>query len=343
MKISQSTKLDFSDVLIHPKFTHLISRSDVVLERSFTFRSGHSWSGIPIIAANMDTVGTFEMCRQLTKHRMITCISKHYRVEDYPEDLDPNYYMVSSGIGESDWRKLCIVVDKIKPNFVCIDVANGYMSKLVEFVQKVREKWPYMVIACGNVVSRDMVDMLVKAGADIVKVGIGSGSVCTTRTQTGVGMPQFSAVVDCAEYAHEVGAMIISDGGITCPGDAAKAFGGGADFVMIGSMFAGHLESGGEVVEENGVKCKIFYGMSSDTAMKKYHGGVANYRSSEGKTVKIRYKGKVIRTVTNLLGGIRSTCTYVDARRLEELPRKCDFIRVNNQVNTIHNGKEVSK
>ncbi len=343
MRIESEVKLDFIDVLIRPKRSTLSSRSEVSMEREFQFvNSKTTWKGVPIIAANMDTVGTIEMYRELSKHKILTCLSKHYEVEDYPDDLDREYYMISTGINDTDWDKLVLVMAKLNAKFVCIDVANGYMDRLVGFVRRVRDTWPDIVIVCGNVVSGGMVEELIINGkADIVKIGIGSGSVCTTRIQTGVGMPQLSAVAECADAAHGINGAIISDGGITCPGDVAKAFGGGADFVMLGSMLAGHLESAGEVIEENGMQYKVFYGMSSSTAMNKYHGGVAKYRSSEGKTVKLKYKGPVENTVNDILGGVRSTCTYIGAKRVKDIPKCCSFVRVNRQVNTIHNGKEV--
>ena len=343
MKVEQEIKLDFIDVLIRPKRSGLSSRSDVSMIRTIEFpNSKVSWTGVPIIAANMDTVGTIDMYRELSKQRMITCLSKHYNVDDYPTDMDREYYMVSTGINDNDWEKLVRVMKKLKAKFICVDVANGYMTRLVDFVKRVRSNWPETVIVCGNVVSREMVEELImNGGADIVKVGIGSGSVCTTRIQTGVGMPQLSAVAECADAAHGINGAIISDGGITCPGDVAKAFGGGADFVMLGSMLAGHQESAGELIEEGDRKFKIFYGMSSSTAMDKYHGGVAKYRSSEGKTVKIKYKGPVERTLMDILGGVRSTCTYIGASRVKDIPKCCTFMRVNRQVNEVHNGKEV--
>lgn len=343
MRVEQEVKLDFIDVLIRPKRSILSSRSEVSMSRTIVFpNSGVEWTGVPIIAANMDTVGTIEMYRELSKSKMITCLSKHYTVEEYPLDMNREYYMISTGINDSDWEKLVQVMEKLNAKFICVDVANGYMTRLVEFVKKVRSKWPEVVIACGNVVSREMVEELImNGGADIVKVGIGSGSVCTTRIQTGVGMPQLSAVAECADAAHGINGLIISDGGITCPGDVAKAFGGGADFVMLGSMLAGHTESAGKLFEENGEMYKVFYGMSSSTAMNKYHGGVANYRSSEGKTVKLKYKGPVENTIMDILGGVRSTCTYIGAMRVKDIPKCCTFMRVNRQVNTIHNGKEM--
>jgi len=338
MKIeSGDAKLDFKDVLIRPKRSEFGSRSEVSLERTIIFKhSKREWTGIPIIAANMDTTGTFEVYRVLSKHKMITCFHKHYNVEDYPADLDPNYYMISIGIRDADYEKLKVLMEKLnpKPYFLCIDVANGYSIHFLNFVKKIHMEFPQLTLVAGNVVSNEIVEELsINCGVDIVKIGIGSGASCITRIQTGVGYPQLSAVMECADAAHGIACHIISDGGIINAGDVAKALGGGADFVMLGSYFAGHDESGGELIEENGKKYKIFYGMSSDTAMNKYHGGVAHYRSSEGKTVKIPYKGSLNDTVLNVLGGLRSACTYIGARRLKDIPKCTTFLKVSRQVN----------
>jgi GMP reductase len=340
MKIENELKLDFSDVLIRPKRSVLKSRSEVNLEREFKFpHSTQIWRGIPIIASNMDTVGTVEMYESLKEYNMLTCFHKFMNKGDYPKN-DRNKYIISIGIREEDYQKLGEIYkeDPSKCNLVCVDIANGYIDDLVKFCQRVRKLIPHCILMAGNVVTREMVEELIINGkVDIVKVGIGSGSVCTTRLQTGVGMPQLSAILECSDAAHGCGGHIISDGGITCPGDASKAFGGGADFVMLGSMLAGHKESGGVIVEEaHGKTYKVFYGMSSDTAMNKHYGGVRNYRSSEGKTVKIEYRGEVSDTIDDLLGGIRSTCTYVNSKNLKDLPKCTTFVRVNNQVNRMY-------
>ena len=343
VKIEEDTKLDFSDVLIKPKRSTLSSRSQVELSRTFkTLHSNIEWKGVPIMVANMDSTGTFEMAIECQKHKIITCLHKHYEVEDWlnfinTNKIDFNYLTVSTGISDKDFIKTQNILELVPQiKMICIDVANGYAEKFVETVQKFREKFQDKIIIAGNVVTSEMTEQLILAGADIVKVGIGPGSVCTTRKQTGVGYPQLSAVMECADAAHGLGGLIISDGGCTVPGDFSKAFGGGADFVMSGGFFSGHTESGGELVEENGEQYKMFYGMSSDTAMKKYAGGVANYRSSEGKTVKILFKGPVENTIMDLLGGIRSTLTYVGAKYLKELSKRTTFIRVNNQLNNIY-------
>ena len=343
VKIEEDTKLDFSDVLIKPKRSTLSSRSQVELSRTFkTLHSKMEWKGVPIMVANMDSTGTFEMAIECQKHKIITCLHKHYEVEDWlnfinTNKIDFNYLTVSTGISDKDFLKTQNILELVPQiKMICIDVANGYSEKFVETIQKFREKFSDKIIIAGNVVTSEMTEQLILAGADIVKIGIGPGSSCTTRKQTGVGYPQLSAVMECADAAHGLGGLIISDGGCTVPGDFSKAFGGGADFIMSGGFFSGHTESGGELLEEDGKQYKLFYGMSSDTAMKKYAGGVANYRSSEGKTVKIPYKGPVENTIMDLLGGIRSTLTYVGAKYLKELSKRTTFIRVNNQLNNIY-------
>ena len=343
MKIEEDIKLDFNDVLIRPKRTVLTSRSEVKLERTINFPiSKQTWTGIPIIAANMDTIGTYDVYNVLSKHKIITAFHKFYTLKDFEEmhRLDPDYFAISTGISDNDFDKLKEIVDSefgrcVK--FICIDVANGYMEKLVAFCKKVRENYPNKIIIAGNVVTREITEELILQGAvDIVKVGIGPGSACLTRTQTGVGMPQLSAIDECADAAHGVNGFIIGDGGITCPGDVSKGFGAGADFIMIGGQFSGHDENPGDIVEENGNKYKLFYGMSSDTAMNKHFGKMEKYRSSEGRTVKIKYKGSLENTVQNYLGGIRSTCTYINAKEIKHIPKCCTFVRVNRQLNTIY-------
>ncbi|MBW7983033.1 GMP reductase [Enterobacillus tribolii] len=347
MRIEEDLKLGFKDVLIRPKRSTLKSRSEVELEREYTFKhSGHQWSGVPIIAANMDTVGTFRMAEALASFDVLTAVHKHYTVEEWqafvnemPESV-LRHVMVSTGTSDADFVKLKQIL-ALSPllKFICIDVANGYSEHFVEFLRKAREACPDSVICAGNVVTGEMVEELVLSGADIVKVGIGPGSVCTTRVKTGVGYPQLSAVIECADAAHGLGGQIVSDGGCTMPGDVAKAFGGGADFVMLGGMLAGHDECGGKIVEENGERFMLFYGMSSASAMNRHVGGVAEYRAAEGKTVKLPLRGPVDNTIRDILGGLRSACTYVGASRLKEMTKRTTFIRVAEQENRVF-GKE---
>ncbi len=372
MRIENEVLLDYSDVLIRPKRSTLGSRKEVNLEREFTFRnynkqdimSGeYDWKGVPIMASNMDGVGTFEMADKLAEGNIFTCLVKTYSEQDlikyFTSDLPErsDYVAMSIGIQDRDLNKFEKVYTVCKENlkYVCIDVANGYSQRFVEFVGEFKFRFPKVVIIAGNVVTADQTQELILNGADIVKVGIGPGSVCTTRIQTGVGYPQLSAVIECADAAHGLGGHIIADGGCTCPGDIAKAFAGGADFVMLGGMLAGHDEGGGDVITryyetseleyqvgEHLANCvhKVeekqfikFYGMSSDAANTKHFGGLKEYRSSEGREVLVPYRGEIARTVQNILGGVRSTCTYVGANTLKQLSKCTTFIRVNNQFN----------
>ncbi len=339
MRIEEDIKLDYSDVLLRPKRSTLESRKDVNLKRTYRFKySKNEWSGIPIMAANMDGVGELEIAENLAEFGMITCLTKQHEVKKMKKCKNIKkiypHLALSVGIKKEDFEKLNEVLKEFNfIKFICIDVANGYSEHFSKFVKSVRDKYPTKTIIAGNVVTADMTQELVLSGADIVKVGLGPGSVCTTRTQTGVGYPQLSAVIECADAAHGLGAHIIADGGCTCPGDVAKGFGGGADFVMLGGMFAGHDEGKGKLVKLNGKKYIEFYGSSSDLANKKHYGGLSDYRSSEGRTVRIKYRGKIRDTILNILGGVRSSCTYVGAPSLKQLSKCTTFIRVSNQYN----------
>jgi GMP reductase len=344
MRIEADLKLGFKDVMIRPKRSTLSSRSQVSLERAFTFlHTGQTWSGIPIMAANMDTVGTFSMATALARWRLFTAMHKHYSPDAWDTALATlpaaafEHLAISTGTTMTDCEKLNSILKRHPAlKFICIDVANGYSEHFVEFVKRIRSLHPNKVIIAGNVVTGEMVEELLLAGADIIKVGIGPGSVCTTRAKTGVGYPQLSAIIECADAAHGLSGQIISDGGCTCPGDVAKAFGAGADFVMLGGMLAGHTEGGGDILEKDGKTEVLFYGMSSETAMEKYSGGVADYRASEGKTIVLPYCGPVENTVKDILGGLRSACTYVGARKLKELTKRTTFVRVMEQHNPLY-------
>jgi len=347
MRILDDVKLDYKDVLITPKRSSLSSRSEVKLERLFTFRSYNSWFGVPIIAANMDGVGTFDMDAELNRHRCMVALTKHQKdtdlIEHFSKKLESSIY--SLGISECDLQKFDNVYSVVGNRLmrVCIDVANGYTQSFVDFIKKFRDRYPSVILIAGNVVTAEMTEELILAGVDIVKVGIGPGAVCTTRKMTGIGYPQLSAVIECADAAHGLKGHIIADGGCTVAGDVVKAFAAGADFVMLGSMLAGHKEGlpAGYTDTLEGQSLVDFYGMSSKSAMDLHNGGVANYRASEGKHVKLRYKGPVANTMQEILGGLRSACTYVGASELKELPKRTTFVRVTQQLNTSLNAYEI--
>ena len=375
MRIEEDIKLDYKDVLIRPKRSTLGSRKEVDLERGFTFRNYQppemtmedirpeyrNWRGIPIMASNMDGVGTFEMANELAKQKIMTCLVKTYTVAQLVNYFETggvtpertNYVAMGIGITDADHEKFRKVYEQTgtQLKYVCIDVANGYSERFASFVKEFRQHYANIVIIAGNVVTGEMTEELILNGADIVKVGIGPGSVCTTRIQTGVGYPQLSAVIECADAAHGLGGHVIADGGCTCPGDIAKAFAGGADYVMLGGMLAGHDEGGGDVitrlyhtneVDHEGVviteqkRFVQFYGMSSKAANDKHFGGLKEYRASEGRDVLVPYRGPVMHSIQEVLGGIRSTCTYAGAQRLKHLMRCTTFVRCTQQFNDVY-------
>lgn len=405
--IVEDVKLDFSDVLLMPKRSTLDSRSKVDITRTFKFKhSPVEYTGVPIIAANMDTIGTLEMATSFKPYGMAVALHKFYEeiamVGHFINKQKNPHTFYTIGTNDEDYNKFCRVqqlcIEHGTPvQYLCIDIANGYSRQLVKRVEQVRREHPGIVIMAGNVVTGDMVYDLLERGADIVKVGIGPGSVCTTRRITGVGYPQLSAVLECQDAAHGADGLICSDGGIVVPGDLSKAFAAGSDFVMCGGIFAGHKECAGEIVgltrnlknlawpptqprdemmlvtnmdtqvqhvveikkwskfidnfnanpemqlpEEfswavdtevpSGAKMR-YYGMSSHEAMDKHYGGKANYRASEGKVVEVPYKGEIAGTIEEMLGGLRSACTYIGARRIKDLPKCSTFVKVNRQLN----------
>jgi GMP reductase len=344
MRIENDIKLDFKDVLIRPKRSTLNSRNEVDIARLYRFyHTGSEWKGFPLIAANMDVTGTLAMARALGRHGALTALHKHYPeaalIEFFATDQGQHAFY-SLGTTAADLEKLAAVRRRANVRFLCIDVANGYSEKFLDTVRRVREGHANAVIMAGNVVTGDMTEALILAGADIVKIGIGPGSVCTTRRVTGVGYPQLSAIIECADAAHGLKGQVCADGGCTSPGDVAKAFGAGADFVMLGGMLAGHDECEGEIryEEREGKKVAVgmtFYGMSSQAAMKKHSGGVAHYRAAEGKVVETPYRGPVENTLAEIMGGVRSMMTYIGATQLKEVGKRTTFVRVTAQSNDV--------
>ena len=328
MRIEDDIKLDYSDVLIRPKRSTLTSRYDVDMTRTYKFvHSGEEWTGIPIMAANMDTVGTPDMHEALSEYDMITCPARHYLKNNTNAFIGENICMMG-GIDDVT----TMITHNLKWDFIGIDVANGYTISVINAIKDIRLQVPEATIVAGNVVTADMTQELILAGADIIKVGVGPGSVCTTRLKTGIGYPQLSAVMEGADAAHGLNGHIIADGGCTNSGDIVKAFAAGADFVMIGGMLAGHDECDGVI--KNGMM--EFYGMASESAMSRHNVPHREYRGVEGKTVTVPHKGPVKNTLIDILSGIRSACTYVGAKRLKSLSKCATFVRVNNTHNTVY-------
>jgi GMP reductase len=323
MRIEDDIKLDFNDVLIRPKRSTLVSRKNAELNRDFSFKySKHIWKGVPIVASNMDHVGTLNMAEVLSSYNMLTALCKFV---EFPKNNDLQYLMRTIGLD--------VELDFETPTWLCIDIANGYTERFFNYINKVREKHSNAIIVAGNVCTPEATEQIILAGADIVKLGIGPGSVCITRKMTGVGYPQLSCIIECADAAHGLGGHVMGDGGCTVPGDIAKAFGAGADFVMLGGMLAGHDECSGEIENDT----MVFYGMSSEEAQVKYYGEKQSYRASEGKAVQVPYRGSVEKTIEEILGGLRSSCTYAGAKTLKALPKCTTFVKVNRQLNEVFN------
>jgi GMP reductase len=344
MRIKEDIKLNFDDVLMEPKRSTLSSRRDVDMTRKFTFRnSGKVMNFTPIFASNMDGVGTFSMAKVLQKHQMMTVITKSTTVEQWREAVGTGLRLQSVSVctgtnkiwdpEAADYKNMQDVLNSFPDvKMITIDVANAYHQNFVDFIKQVRDEYPEKVIVAGNVVTPEMVEELIINGADMVKIGIGPGSVCTTRTMTGIGVPQFSAIVECADAANGVDGHIMADGGCVWPGDIAKAFGGGAHAVMIGGMLAGHDESE-QPVEDGKIE---FYGMSSDRAREKHGKRKDGYRGNEGRWISLPYRGPVEPTVEDILGGVRSAATYIGARRLKDMPKCATFVRVENNINKVY-------
>ncbi len=344
MRIDYELKLDFDDVLIRPKRSESPSRAAVVLRRDYEFlNSGQTWGGIPIIASNMDTVGTLSMARALHPE-MMTCLHKYYSEESLldffrSEELRQSVFF-TLGIQDSELEKLRAVHRRVRLKHVCIDAANGYTKYFVQWVQRVREEFPELTIMAGNVATPEMVqELLITGAADIVKIGIGPGSVCTTRVKTAVGYPQLSAIIECADAAHGLRGHVCADGGCRTPGDVVKALAAGADYVMLGGMLAGHDECEGEWIERDGRRVAMkFYGMSSATAMEKYAGGLKNYRAAEGRETTVPWRGPVAATIQEISGGIRSACAYVGADRLKDLSKCTTFVLCRRPPGVVSHG-----
>ena len=344
MRINYDAKLNFEDVLLQPKRSTLSSRKDVDMTRNFTFRnSGKQMNFLPIFASNMDGVGTFSMAKVLQEFKMMTVITKTTGIEEWRKAVGNGVRLQSVSVctgtnvmwdkEAQDWKTMQEVLRSFPDiKMITIDVANAYHQNMVDFIAKVRDQYPTKIIVAGNVVTPEMTEELIINGADVVKIGIGPGSVCTTRTMTGVGVPQFSAILDCADAANGVDGHIMADGGCVFPGDIAKAFGGGAHMVMIGGMLAGHDESEQQVVDG-----KIeFYGMSSDRAREKHGKRKDGYRGNEGRLISLPYRGPVKGTIEDILGGVRSACTYIGARRLKDMPKCASFVTTNNVQNQVY-------
>ena len=335
MFYSSEKKLNFKDVLIVPKSSKINSRKDVVLDTKILFpASGINWTGVPIMASNMDNVGTFEMGFALQNFHMANAVSKFYNkdawVKSIRNGLDLEFNFITFGlqeISEID-EIISYILQKTNKNIktIVFDIPNGYIEKFSKIISEARKQFPDLGIIAGNVVTSEGVKQIMDSGADGVKVGIGSGGVCDTTETTGIGYPQLAAVIDCSIEVKKYGGFIVSDGGVKITGDISKAFAAGSGFVMLGSLLAAHKESMAPIIRKENRNYRELYGMSSTQAMTKHYGGVADYRTSEGKSILVEDRGPVKYTLNKMLGALRSTCTYINAKNIGEIHKNSRFI-----------------
>lgn len=357
MKIYEQFELDFQDVLIKPKRSYINSRAQVDVLREYKFKwCPRRITGTGVMVANMATVGTFDIAKHMIAQKMFCCLHKHYTVSELSDFITTtdcrDYVFLSMGLRDEDYDKIETLLTQYPDRCrnICIDVPNAYIPRVKEMVMRMRAKFPDILLMVGNAVTAELVEDLILSGADIVKCGIGSGSACITRRITGVGRPQLSTIFECADVAHGVGGMICSDGGIVHIGDICKAFGAGADFVMMGGFYAGCPEAAGSVItkrylttqiDDSGApiieerQFKVFYGMSSEYAQNKHYCGMPNYRASEGRLVEIPLRESIDKLNSDILGGLRSYMTYIGARRLKDVSKCTTFYRVHTQLNTV--------
>ena len=366
MNIVKEEQLDFDDVMIMPKPSTVESRKDTTIVRPFKFKwTDKVIEGNPAIAANMTTTGTFEMANELQKHQMFCALHKHYSPEEVIRFLEENkrnfgtndYIFIGTGLRQGDFENLKKIMATGLCNNICLDAPNGYIQGFVQHLNRLRHTFPHSIIMAGNVVTPEKTFEILQNGADVVKVGIGSGSACSTRVKTGVGRPQLSTILDCVSSAKRYGGLICSDGGIQKPADYVKAIAAYADFVMMGGYLAGCSEAGGDLIcrhiktgeqmpsgrEETRIReYKMFYGMSSEYAQKNhYRNGMPSYRASEGIVSLVPHKGPVRDTIQDLEGGLRSAMTYTDSRTIDEFQRNVEFYKVRRQVARNPNAAEL--
>ena len=335
MFYSSEKKLNFKDVLIVPKSSKINSRKDVVLDTKILFpASGINWTGVPIMASNMDNVGTFEMGFALQNFHMANAVSKFYNkdawVKSIRNGLDLEFNFITFGLQEISeiYEIISYILQKTNKNIktIMFDIPNGYIEKFSKIISEARKQFPDLGIIAGNVVTSEGVKQIMDSGADGVKVGIGSGGVCDTTETTGIGYPQLAAVIDCSIEVKKYGGFIVSDGGVKITGDISKAFAAGSGFVMLGSLLAAHKESMAPIIRKENRNYRELYGMSSTQAMTKHYGGVADYRTSEGKSILVEDRGPVKYTLNKMLGALRSTCTYINAKNIGEIHKNSRFI-----------------
>jgi len=317
--------LTYQDVLLVPQYSNIKSRSEVDI-------SGELQSGLrlqmPIIASPMDTVSTSPMASAMDANGGMAIIHRYNSIEDQCKHIEclPSDAIVGGAIGMGgDFRERAESLILAGAQVICVDVAHGHHSSMREALAWLKQNCSSSVhIMAGNIATLDGFNALADWGADSVRCNIGGGSICTTRVQTGHGVPGLHTIFDCATSENTGNVKIIADGGIKNSGDIVKALAAGADFVMVGSLLSGTDQSPGAIIQTKEGNFKYYRGMASRDAQVDWRGRVG---TPEGVSTKVPYKGDVNDVLEDLIGGVRSGLSYSGARTIEELQRKAKFVR----------------
>ena len=328
-------KLDFDDVLIKPRKSIVpLTRKSVNIEIPWLDKTAH-----PVVIANMPSTGTYEIAKHMTPMKVFTFIHKEYKVHEHRENLsmleDRSYIAITSGVRDKDVMRTIEIISGFEDiGMINVDIANVYanVSGMIKAIKTFKEHFPNILLCAGNICDKDLMQTLVDAGADYIKVGVGSGAACITRTEVGVGIPQWSAVRECYEESQKTGCRIISDGGCVTAGDVCKAIAAGADMVMIAGMVSSCYECS-NMVEIDGQQYVNLYGLGSTKQYNIHTISEQEYRPNEGRDLMIPAKGHIKDIINQILGGLRSVCTYVGVSHITQLSSHAEFIVVNNTHN----------
>jgi IMP dehydrogenase len=325
----------YDDILLVPSYNHWESRR--VVDISMTCKKGKLSLKVPLMTANMDTITEAEMANYIGAKGGIGVLHRYMSIEKnvrmFKDCRCPTF--VSVGCGNKDLERVEALRDAGADLF-CIDVAHAHAKYVGRALQNIRKMLgDEACIMAGNVATYAGADHLASCGADIIKVGIGGGSVCTTRIKTGFGVPNLTAIKNCSRVDRSV----VADGGIRYPGDIVKALAFGADFVMLGSMLAGTKPTPGPVIRKEGkngeeLKVKTYRGMASREVQQELYGGIAEWKTSEGVSIEVPYREDEDKVITNIIGGLRSGLTYGGAATIAELQRKLDYIEITSSGRT---------
>lgn len=317
----QQYAITFDDILMVPSYNHYESRR--LVDISMTDKAGKLTLKLPVMSSNMDTVTESAMANFMSSKGGIGVLHRFMSIEnniaEFKKCVDTVF--VSVGCTDAELERAKALSD-VGAHYFCIDVAHAHAKYVGHTLKQLRKMLPNACIMAGNVATYAGADYLASCGADIIKAGIGGGSVCSTRIKTGFGIPMLTCIQDCARCDRS----IVADGGIRAPGDIVKALAFGADFVMIGGMLAGTAVTPGEIITaKDGKKIKQYRGMASREAQTDFMGGMSDWKTAEGVATDVPYRDDQDLILSDIMGGLRSGLTYAGASTIRELQRKLDY------------------